>query len=87
MTDTQGIRIRSWLDTCSGLRVGKDARGHLFVEVLRGRARRRARGHPRTGREPDLWPLGGRVRPGRLAAPASPPASWRIDGTVPYACA
>ena len=50
MTDTQGRRIRSWLDTCSGLRVGKDARGRLFVEALRGRARRGARGHPNTGR-------------------------------------
>ena len=29
MTDTQWLRIRSLLDTCSGLRVGKDAHGRL----------------------------------------------------------
>ena len=48
MTDTQGLRIRSWLATGSGLRVGKDAHGRLCVAALRGRARRGARGRPRT---------------------------------------
>ena len=36
MTDTQWLRIRSFMDTCSGLRVGKDAHGRLCVEALRG---------------------------------------------------
>ena len=44
MTDTQWLRIRSLLATCSDIRVGKDAHGRLFVEALRGRARRGAPG-------------------------------------------
>ena len=44
MTDTQGFHIRSFLDTCSGLRVGKDAHGRLSVEALRGMTRRGAPG-------------------------------------------
>ena len=35
MTDTQWLCVRSFLDTCSGLRVGKDAHGRLCVEALR----------------------------------------------------
>ena len=41
MTHTQWLRIRSLLDTCSGLCVGKDAHGCLFVEALRWMARMR----------------------------------------------
>ena len=44
MTDTQGLRIRSLLDTGSGLRVGKDAQGRLCVAALRWMARRGAPG-------------------------------------------
>ena len=44
MTDAQGLRIRSLLATCSGLRIGKDAHGRLCVEALRGRAQRDAPG-------------------------------------------
>ena len=39
ITDVQGLRIRSLLATCSGLRVGKDAHGRLCVEALRWIAR------------------------------------------------
>ena len=35
MTDTQWLCVRSFLDICSVLRVGKDAHGRLFVEALR----------------------------------------------------
>ena len=35
MTDTQWLCIRSFLDTCSGIRVGKDAHCRLCVEALR----------------------------------------------------
>ena len=44
MTDTQWLRIRSFLDTGSGLRVGKDAHCRLFVESLRWMARMGAPG-------------------------------------------
>ena len=44
MTDAQWFCIRSFLDTCSGLRVGKDAHGRLFVEALRWMTRRGAPG-------------------------------------------
>ena len=39
MTDTQWFHIRSFLATCSGIRVGKDAHCRLFVEALRGMTR------------------------------------------------
>ena len=35
MTDTQWLRIRSFLYACSGIRVGQDAHGRLCVEALR----------------------------------------------------
>lgn len=69
MTATQGFRIRSLQDTCSGLRGGKDARGRLGGGTLRGRARMGApwRQWPAAyGKgERGLSPSGGRVRPGR----------------------
>ena len=44
MTDAQWFRIRSFLDTCSGLHVGKDAHGRLGVAARRGKARMGAPG-------------------------------------------
>ena len=44
MTDTQWLRIRSLLDTGSGLRVGRDAHGRLCGEALRWMARMGAPG-------------------------------------------
>ena len=75
MIDTQWLRIRSWLATCSGLRVGKDAqaRGSVAREGTDGRAWACVATRVRKV-EIGLWPLGGRVPPGRLAAPAGPPA-------------
>ena len=35
MADAQGLRILSWLDTGSGLRAGKDARGRLRGSAAR----------------------------------------------------
>ena len=73
MTDTQWLRIRSWLDTCSGIRVGKDAQGRLCVEALRWMARMGARGRPRTGRGNRSTAV---MRPG--ATKASDRACWPI---------
>ena len=38
MTDAQWLRIRSFMDTCSGLCVGHAARGRRFVAALCGMA-------------------------------------------------
>ena len=48
MTDAPWLRIRPSLETCSGLRVGKEARCRLFVDALRWMARMGARCRPRT---------------------------------------
>ena len=44
MTDAQWLGIRSFLYTCSGLRIGKDAHGRLCVEALRWMTRMGALG-------------------------------------------
>ncbi len=78
MTDIQWLRIRSFLDTYSVLRVGKDARCHLFVEALRGMARMGASWHPRTGsgtRSIAAWPTSASGASGRAGWPTCRP-SW-----------
>ena len=35
MTDTQWLRIHSFLSSCSGMRVGKETHGRLCAEALR----------------------------------------------------
>ena len=74
MTEAQGLRLRPFLATCSGLRVGKETHCPLFLEALRWIARMDAPWHQWPAKygkgELSLSPLGSRVRPGRRAAPA-----------------
>ena len=65
MSHTQWLLIRSLLDACSGLRVGKDAqswRGSVAREGTEGRA-----WPPAYARGNRSMAVGGRVPPGRLA--------------------
>ena len=88
MTEAQGLRLRPFLATCSGLRVGKETHCPLFLEALRWIARMDAPWHQWPAKygkgELSLSPLGSRVRPGRRAYRQAAPdlSTLRRDRTV-----
>ena len=77
MTDTQWLRIRSFLNIFLYMRRQERAwpslRGSVARDGTDGRTWARVAARVRE-MEFGLWPLGGRVPPGRLAAPAGLPA-------------
>ena len=74
MTDTQWLRIRSCLDTCSDIRVGKDMHGRPSRE----------RGTPLGGR---VQQRGGRAPKGGPRHDSTQAQAWVEDGTgAPLPC-
>ena len=76
MTNTQWLRIQSFLNTCSGLYVGHEARSSIRGSAM-------VAGRVREG-EIGLSSLGRWVRPGRLAYRQAAPARFAVwlDSTV-----